>query len=143
MHLFAFRFFTVLDRFKLFTNPVAYVTVLDMHELHGNLGTVSLTVSTDKVAENPLLLLLNNSATEGHRNMEFAVKVSLGEAVMCWVKKGKQALVREAELLRQTWAVLVVFFQVKRVDVCDQMTMGHECSQQHLNANQLVCLLGV
>lgn len=70
-----------LDRLELLTDPVANLTILDMHKLDADLATVSLFVGFDKVAKHPLLFSLNNCASKGHLYVELTVHVSLAEAI--------------------------------------------------------------
>lgn len=113
------RLIAELDRLKLFTNPVAHFSVLNVHELNGNLVAVSIAVRIDKLAEHPLLFPLDNSTTKWHLNVEFTVHVSLGKAVVSRVEQGEKLVIGEAELLCQAWTILVVFLQVEWVDVRD------------------------
>ena len=110
-----------------------------MHELNGYFVAVSLAVGTDQFAEHPFSLPLHDSAAEGHLDVELTVHVSLSETVVSRVEQGEELVVREAELLGEAWAVFVVFLEVEWVDVRDEMTVSHESSQQHLQANQLIC----
>ena len=114
-----------------------------MHELHGNFVAVSLAICIDQFAEDPFSFSLHDSAAEGHLDMELAVHVRLSEAVVGRVEQGEELFIREAELLSQARAVFVVFLEVEWVDICDEVTVSHESSQQHLQANQLICLSGV
>ena len=114
-----------------------------MHELHSNLTAISFLVSRNELAQDPLILSLDNSATERHLNVELAVHVSLCEAVGCWVEHLDEVLVGEAELLCEAWAILVVHFQVKWVDVCNQVPVGHECTQEHVESNNLLRVLSI
>ena len=134
VHVDAFRFgyLTELDRFKFFTNPVANFTVLNMHELHSNLTAISFLVSLNQLAQDPLILSLDNSATERHLNVELAVHVSLCEAVGCWVEHLDEVLVGEAELLGEARTVTVDFLELKGVDIGQQVTVGHVGAKQHL-----------
>ena len=110
-----------------------------MHELNGYFVAVSLAVCTDQFAEDPFSFSLHDSAAEGHLDVELAVHVRLSEAVVSRVEQGEEPVIGEAELLGQAGAVFVVFLEVEWVDVRDEVTVSHESSQQHLQANQLIC----
>ena len=99
-----------------------------MHELNGYFVAVSFAVCTDQFAEDPFSFSLHDSATEGHLDVELAVHVSLCEAVVSRVEQLEEVVVREAELLGQTWAVFVVFLEVERIDIRDEVTVSHESS---------------
>ena len=128
MNFLTFGLLTELNRFELLTNPSANLTVLDMHELNGYFVAVSLLICADEFTKDPFSFPLHDSATEGHLDVELAVHVSLCEAVVSRVEQLEEVVVREAELLGQTWAVFVVFLEVERIDIRDEVTVSHESS---------------
>jgi len=88
VHSLTFRRLAELNRFELLTDPVANFTILDMHELHGNLIAVCFAVGLNQIAKNPLLLSLDDGTSEGHLDVELAVHVRLSEAVVSRVEQG-------------------------------------------------------
>ena len=78
---FTFRRLSELQRLELLPDPVANLAILDMHELNADFATIGLPVGFNKVSEHPLLLSLDNSASEGHLDGELPVQVSLCESV--------------------------------------------------------------
>ena len=135
-----FRLFTELNIFKLVANPGANLSILDMHELNGNFVAVCFTICFDQFTEHPFSFSVYDSAAKGHLNVELTVHVSLSEAIASRVKQGEKFFIWEVELLGQTWAIFIVFLEVKRVDVRDEMTVSHESSQKHLQSHQFICL---
>ena len=99
MNAFGFRGFSELNRFKLFTNPVANLAVLDVHKLNGNFIAVCFTVGINQFAEHPFCLSADNGASKRHLNVELSVHVSLSKTIASWVQKRKELFVGEAEFL--------------------------------------------
>ena len=130
-----FRDISELDRLEFLTNPIAGIAILDMHELDTDLTAICLFVSVEEITEHPLLLSLDDGASERHDDVEFTVHIGLGEAVGGRVQQVEKGLIREVHLLCETWHILVDFFQVERIDIRNEMTMCHVCAEQDLDAN--------
>jgi len=134
----SFGSFSELNRFKFFTNPITDFALLDMHELHSNFSAVGLTICGNKIAQFPTLLTLGNAAEIVHSERELTVHVGLRESVLRRVKQRKGVLIREAELLRQTWTVTVDLLELQRIDIRSVVPMRHEGAQKHVQANCFV-----
>ena len=111
-----------------------------MHKLNTNFVAVGFFVSFNKISEHPLLLLLGDGTVQGHLNVKLTVHIGLSKAVACRIEQVMQRFIWEAEFIRKTWAIFIVFLEVKRVDVRDEMTVSHESSQKHLQSHQFICL---
>ena len=138
---FAIRQLIELQRLKLFTDPVANLTILDMHEMNADFGTIGLPVGFNEVPEHPLLLSLDNRAPKGHLNGKLTVHVSLCESVAPRIEQREELVVGEAILLSQAWNVTIDLLKPQRVQIGSIVPMGHESLQEHLKPGHFVRLL--
>ena len=128
-----------LNGLELFTDPVALLFVLNMHELNANFVAVSFAVSGNEFAQNPLgLALQDRAATSLSIDRELTVHVSLSETIEGGVNEVDLIIVWEAVLFGETRAVFVDIFQFQRVNIRNQMAVRHEGANKHLKTDGFV-----
>ena len=71
----------ILLQLESISNPIAMVSLWDMHELNSNFTAVCFAKSLIELSQGPILLLAQDTSQLWDINKELAVEVSLGEAV--------------------------------------------------------------
>lgn len=122
------------------TNKVALRTTRDMHVLNTNFTAVSFLHGGDNFSEGPLALLpAHNTAPLRQTDEEFAVHVSLSEAIERRVEKLQHLLSGLLELRGNL--IFVDFCQIERVNVSLVMTMSHVSANESENLETILLSL--
>ena len=98
MNLLIIRSLVEDDLLDVLSDPVASLSVLDMHELDANLVTVSLLICSDQISQLPLGLLLHNGATEWSLVVDLLVEVGFGKSIGFGIDLSLEFLVWESIL---------------------------------------------
>ena len=80
----------ILHPLELVADPVALLSVWNMHELNSDFLAIGILIGSDEILEFPVLLLSEQSSEFWCIDIELSLQVSLSEAVRFIVQKGFQ-----------------------------------------------------
>jgi len=139
MEVLLLRQSVVLNTFKVHADPVTNLSVRNMHELDTNAATVGRGVSFEKFFEFPDAFLFANSTFLNRVQVKFTIEVCHGEAVGFIVKKSQNICLGEAIFIRDIFVITIVLFELKGVNISDQMTVSLICTDQLSNLDRFPC----
>lgn len=136
MEVLLLRQSVVLNTFKVHADPVTNLSVRNMHELDTDAATVGRGVSFEKFFEFPDAFLFANSTFLNRVQVKFTIEVCHREAVGFIVKKSQNIFLGEAIFIRDIFVITIVLFELKGVDISNQMTVSLICTDQLSNLDR-------